>query len=223
MFPNVLPVEPEKREIKPYMVEVLFTTRGFFPMFEPPFQYGGGWSDAEDRTAGRVAVISAATNEKLFGGENSVGRKLRLGGEDYTVVGVLDEWHPTPRVYHISGGAFDDPQEIYVPFAIGIERELVSTSNNSCCKDSGTGYQGLLDSECIWMDFWVQVEGRRRTPSATSPSSTTTWTSRRSSAASRARSTTSCAPCPNGWSRSAWSAATRAPRYGSPSPSSRCA
>ncbi|GAA5082532.1 ABC transporter permease [Lysobacter panacisoli] len=157
-FPNVLALEPDKREIKPYMVEALFTTSGFFPIFEPPFRYGGGWSDAEDRGSARVAVINDETNDKLFGGENSVGRKLRLGGEDYTIVGVLDKWHPTPRAYHISGGAFGDPHQVFVPFTIGIEKQLVSTSNNSCFEDSEPGYQGLLASECIWVDLWVQVK-----------------------------------------------------------------
>ena len=158
-FPNVLPLEPPQREIKPYMVEALFTTNGFFPIFEPPFRYGGGWGEAEDRNAARVAVINAETNEKIFGGENSVGRKLRLGGEDYTVVGVLEKWHPTPRVYHISGGAFEDAHEVFVPMNIGIEKELVSSSNNSCFEDrDDPGYQGLLGSECIWVDLWVQVK-----------------------------------------------------------------
>ena len=158
-FPNVLPLEPPQREIKPYMLEALFTTHGFFPIFEPPFKYGGGWGEGEDRNAARVAVINAETNEKIFGGENSVGRKLRLGGEDYTVVGVLEKWHPTPLVYHISGGAFDDPHEVFVPMSIGIEKELVSSSNNSCYEDrSDPGYQGLLGSECIWVDLWVQVK-----------------------------------------------------------------
>jgi len=158
-FPNVLPLEPPQREIKPYMVEALFTTNGFFPIFEPPFKYGGGWGEAEDRNGARVAVINAETNEKIFGGENSVGRKLRLGGEDYTVVGVLEKWRPSPLVYHTSGGAFDDPHEVFVPMSIGIEKELVSSSNNSCYEDrADPGYQGLLGSECIWMDLWVQVK-----------------------------------------------------------------
>lgn len=158
-FPNVLPLEPPQREIKPYMVQALFTTNGFFPIFEPPFKYGGGWGEAEDRNAARVAVINAETNEKVFGGENSVGRKLRLGGEDYTVVGVLEKWHPSPLVYHVAAGAFEDPHEVFVPMSIGIEKEMVSGSNNSCYEDKADpGYQGLLGSECIWVDLWVQVK-----------------------------------------------------------------
>ncbi|HJW47445.1 MAG TPA: ABC transporter permease [Lysobacter sp.] len=158
-FPNVLALEPPQREIKPYQVDALFTTSGFFPIFEPPFKYGGGWGEAEDRNAARVAVINQETNEKIFGGENSVGRKLRLSGEDYTVVGVLEKWNPTPRVYHISGGAFDDAHQVFVPMNIGIEKELVSSSNNSCFEDrADPGYQGLLGSDCIWVDLWVQVK-----------------------------------------------------------------
>jgi len=157
-FPNVLPLEPEKREIKPYMVEALFTTAGFFPIFEPPFRYGTGWTPAEDRNAARVAVIDSETNDKLFGGENSVGRKLRLGGEDFTVVGVLEKWRPTPRVYHVANDAFSDPQSVFVPFSFGIEKKLNSNSNNSCYNDSEPGYAGLLASDCIWIDMWVQVK-----------------------------------------------------------------
>jgi len=140
------------------MVEALFTTAGFFPIFEPPFRYGSGWSPAQDRSAARVAVIDAETNDKLFGGENSVGRKVRLGGEDFTVVGVLEKWRPTPRVYHVSNGAFNDPQSVFVPFSFGIEKKMNSNSNNSCYKDSEPGYDGLLASDCIWIDMWVQVK-----------------------------------------------------------------
>jgi putative ABC transport system permease protein len=75
------------------------------------------------------------------------------------VVGVLEKWHPTPRVYHIADGAFSDAHEVFVPMNIGIEKELVSSSNNSCFEDrDDPGYQGLLGSECIWVDLWVQVK-----------------------------------------------------------------
>ena len=157
-FPNVLAVEPAQQAVKAYMADVLFTTQGFFPIFEPPFKYGHGWSEAEDRAATRVVVLGAETNDKLFGGQNSVGRSVRLDSEDYRVVGVLDKWHPLPMAYQIDGGAFNDPQDMFVPMSIGIQKQLQSTSNNSCYKDSGAGYQGRLESECIWFDMWVQVK-----------------------------------------------------------------
>ncbi len=46
--------------------------------------------------AGRRACAcrrtDADTNEKLFGGQNSVGKTVRMDGIDYKVVGVLDDW-----------------------------------------------------------------------------------------------------------------------------------
>jgi putative ABC transport system permease protein len=45
-----------------------------------------------------VIVLSKETNDKAFGGANSVGRTLRLDGRDFKIIGVLDEWRPTPKV-----------------------------------------------------------------------------------------------------------------------------
>lgn len=159
MFPNVLPVEPGNEDAKPFLATVLFTHGEMFPMFDTPFLYGGGWDREQDRRLARVAVISRATNEQLFGGKDSVGRSLRLGGEDFTVIGVLDRWNPQPKFYEPSSGGFARAEEIYVPFGIGIERELQSSNNNSCWKDPGNGYQAWLASECVWMAFWVELEG----------------------------------------------------------------
>jgi putative ABC transport system permease protein len=157
MFPNVLAVEPENREIKPYMATVLFTHGDFFPMFDAPFKYGNGWSGAQDDDTARVVVLSAPTNERLFAGADSVGKTVRMGAEDFRVVGVLEEWNPQPKFYETSGGGFQDPEEFFVPFKNGIERELQSSSNNNCWKDSGNGYQAWLESECIWISMWVEL------------------------------------------------------------------
>jgi putative ABC transport system permease protein len=46
-----------------------------------------------------------------------------------------------------------------VPFGNGIEREQQSSNNNSCWKDPGIGYQAWLASECVFMAFWVELEG----------------------------------------------------------------
>ena len=159
MFPNVMPVEPTNEDVKPSLKSVLFTHGDMFPMFDTPFLYGGGWDREQDRKHARVAVLSRKTNEELFGGEDSVGRTLRLGGEDFTVVGVLDRWNPQPKFYEPSSGGFAEAEEVYVPFGNGIEREQQSSNNNSCWKDPGTGYQAWLTSDCIWMAFWVELEG----------------------------------------------------------------
>lgn len=159
MFPNVLPLEPANVEVKPFMGQVLFTHGDFFAMFDAPFEHGGGWDREMDERGARVVVLSKDLNDKLFGGENSVGRTLRAGGEDFTVTGVLRRWNPQPKFYEPSSGAFNDVEEMFMPFAIGIERELQSSNNNNCWSDPGNGYKAWLASECIWMAYWVELEG----------------------------------------------------------------
>jgi putative ABC transport system permease protein len=73
----------------PLMAQMLSTTADFFPMFDVPFRYGGGWTAQDDEQHARVAVISSDLNAKLFGGANSVGRTLRLKDTDVRIVGVL--------------------------------------------------------------------------------------------------------------------------------------
>src|SRR5690606_11388803 len=54
LFPVSCPVEPARADLPPFPVSVLATTGDFFPMFEPPFRYGSGWSAQEDAAAARV-------------------------------------------------------------------------------------------------------------------------------------------------------------------------
>lgn len=49
MFKLALPIQPANPELKPFRALVRVAGADFFPMFEPPFQYGGGWTGA--RTA----------------------------------------------------------------------------------------------------------------------------------------------------------------------------
>ncbi len=158
MFPNVLSVEPANREVKPYMATVLFTHGDMFPMFDIPFLHGGGWSKAQDDGNARVAVLSRATSEKLFGAEDPIGRTVRLGGEDFAVVGVMNYWDPRPHFYEVSSGGFQTAEEIYLPFNLGIERELNSSANNNCWQDPGQGYEAWLASDCVWLAYWLELE-----------------------------------------------------------------
>jgi putative ABC transport system permease protein len=158
MLTGAFSIQPEDPKVVPYQGTSRMTTNEFFPMFEPPFLYGGGWDRAQDDANARVVVLSKATNQKLFGGENSVGRSVRIANEAFTVVGVLDDWHPQPRVHDITGGHYREPEDVYMPFAYGPEHELQSSQNNSCWKDAGSDYKAWLDSECIWLNFWVELE-----------------------------------------------------------------
>ncbi|HWU53001.1 MAG TPA: ABC transporter permease [Tahibacter sp.] len=162
MFKVVWPVQPENQEIKPYSAMGRATYTDFFAMFEPPFKYGGPWDRAQDKENARVVVLSRDTNEKLFGGEDSTGKKVRLNEVDYTVVGVLDKWQQRVKYYDLTNGAFNDPEEYYVPFTTAIEFKTRASGNNSCWDSPKAGWEGYLASDCVWIQFWVQLDSPAR-------------------------------------------------------------
>lgn len=146
---------------KPFAAEGRLTTADFFAMFDVPFRYGSGWDAKADRDGEPVVVLSKSTNDKAFGGENSVGRTLRLDSRDYRVIGVLGDWQPTPKVYDLNNGAFDTIEDLYMPFARGALYEMSSSGNTNCWKPEDIKvYADLLNSECIWTQAWVEL----RTP-----------------------------------------------------------
>src|SRR5690606_21359974 len=132
MSRSSLAVEPENPDERPFFVNVRATTADFFPMFDVPMKYGSGWTAREDAAAEQVVVLNAETNERVFGGANSVGRTLTLSGSDYRIVGVLDEWNPTPRFYEPSGGAFSSAEDIFVPWQLIVAKELPRSGNTNC-------------------------------------------------------------------------------------------
>jgi putative ABC transport system permease protein len=155
-----LVLEPQGEGERPFNIGSRNTFADFFPMFDIPFLYGSGWDDSADRNLERVVVLSKETNERVFGGEDSVGRNVRLNGMDYRVVGVLDEFMPMPKFYDITNGAFNEPEEIYLPFNLAVEYKLPRNGNTSCWKPiEGDGT--LLTSECIWIQFWAELRNDR--------------------------------------------------------------
>jgi len=151
-------VQPEGDGVLPFQEEVRATSADFFAMFDVPFKYGSGWDAAADRAEERVAVLSEAMNDQLFGGEDSTGRMLMMNNEPFRIVGVLDDWHPVPTYYDLNNNPYAGPEEIYTPFSLAVTGEWGSSGNNSCWKPPEEGgYEGYLASECIWIQMWVEL------------------------------------------------------------------
>lgn len=153
-----LVLEPPGDDERPFSVETRNTFADFFPMFDLRFLYGSGWDDAADQNLERVAVLSKEINERVFGGEDSVGRSVRLNGMDFRVVGVMDEFVPVPKFYDVTNGAFDEAEEIFIPFNVAVEYELPRNGNTNCIKmPDGDGFEAFLNSECVWIQFWAEL------------------------------------------------------------------
>ncbi len=151
-------VQPEGEGVMPFQENVRATSADFFAMFDVPFEHGSGWDATADRSEEKVVVLSAAMNERLFGGENSVGRMVTMNNEPFRVVGVLAEWNPIPTFYDLNNNPFEGAEEIFTPFSVAVTGEWGSSGNNSCWKPiEQAGYEGYLASECIWIQMWVEL------------------------------------------------------------------
>lgn len=162
MFKIALPVQPQNPDIKPFQSLGRVTYADFFAMFEPPFAFGSGWDRTQDADHARVIVLTKATNEKLFGGQNSVGKTLRMNGIDYSIVGVLADWKLRSRYYDLTNGAFADPEEFFMPFTTAIDLKQRASGNNNCFKTPGDGWDAYLDSDCVWIQMWAQLDSPAR-------------------------------------------------------------
>ncbi len=151
-------IEPSDPEILPLIVNGRANSADFFAMFDVPFIYGSGWSSSADDNKEQVVVLNKETNDKLYGGENSVGKSIKIDGNMFKIVGVIDTWEPKPRFYDITTGAFNDSEEIFVPFNLIAEEKITRSGNNSCWKPFGDGFKAYLASECIWTQFWVELK-----------------------------------------------------------------
>lgn len=152
-------VQPEGDEARPFLEEIRATTADFFAMFDVPFQYGGGWDATADQTEERVVVLSSEMNERLFGGENSVGQMITMNNDPYQVIGVLAEWNPIPKFYDLNNNPYSGAEAIYLPFSLAVTGEWGSAGNNSCWKSpEGGTYAAYLASECIWIQMWVEFQ-----------------------------------------------------------------
>jgi len=150
-------VEPEGKDSLPFQVSGRANSADFFAMFEVPFLFGGSWDRAADESMQQVVVLSQSLNDRLFGGRDSVGEKVKLAGDYYQVVGVIANWQPRPRFYDITTGAFNEVEEVFVPFSLISQEKISRNGNTNCWKPSGEGYQAFLNSECVWTQFWAEL------------------------------------------------------------------
>jgi putative ABC transport system permease protein len=155
-------VTPQVRGIKPFGVSARVTTADFFATFDTPFEYGTGWTRAEDDAPGAVVVLSRHLNQKLFAGANSIGREIVLSGHPYRVVGVLAAWMPRPRYYDMNNDAFEVPEDVYLPFGWLQARQIQTNGNTNCVSMHAKieGFQSWLTQECVWLQYFVQLRGR---------------------------------------------------------------
>ena len=92
---------------RPEQLKGIHVSQAFFHLFGARTILGRTFTVEEDRPrGGNFVVLSSGTWQRRFGSDPSVvGKAIALGGESYTVIGVI-----------ASDFAFDPPPDLYLPF-----------------------------------------------------------------------------------------------------------
>jgi putative ABC transport system permease protein len=158
MTGGLVPVQLDNTRLDPFYEAARFTTVDFFSMFGVPFAYGHAWHSADDEARARVVVISAALNDKLFGGKDSTGQTLRVSGATLRIVGVIANWNPNPQFYDLTRKSYGENEGIYVPLSTSQDVGMNHDGSVNCWGKGGTSINPDHASRCVWLQFWVQLD-----------------------------------------------------------------
>ncbi|GLQ50214.1 ABC transporter permease [Dyella flava] len=160
IYSVMLSVLPHDANSVPASTNGFAVTADFFTMFNVPFQYGSGWSNADDDARAADVVITQEFNQRLFGGANSVGQKITLSGHDYRIVGVTSHWDPSPRFYDVWGeSGFDDAPDFYLLLNRALDLKVDNSGRNSCRGAiTYNSWDTYLQSNCVWLMPWVELD-----------------------------------------------------------------
>ena len=122
-------ITPGKPGAAPELINSRYASSDFFAMFDAPLRFGRGWTAAEDDGKARVAVISKELNEKQFGGVDSTGKTLRIDGNDFRIVGVLDTWRLVPRFYDLYNDQYSETEGVFLPFSTSRDLKMGTQGN----------------------------------------------------------------------------------------------
>jgi putative ABC transport system permease protein len=158
MFKANLYVFPPPGAGRPTRTLIRLCFADFFPMFDAPFKYGSGWDRKADQGPEPVIVLGEEMNDKLFGGQNSVGKTVRIEERDFRVVGVLDVWRPSVKFYDLTQQVLQAPEQVFMPLGWVRPMQIRTAGNSDGWKSSpAPGFEGLLVSEQTWLQMWAEL------------------------------------------------------------------
>ena len=151
-------VRPVQAGLQPFEVDGRYATADFFALFGVPFEHGQGWSAADDAARAPVVVLGDALASKLFGQADGIGRTVRLGDNDYRVVGITAHWQPKPMFYaDASSQHYSDDDQFFLPLSVAADRKLqINGNQSSWAKDVDSDV--LTSDGMSWLQFWVQLD-----------------------------------------------------------------
>jgi putative ABC transport system permease protein len=144
----------------PFNGEIRLANSGFFSVHRVPFLYGGAWTENEEINDPYQAVLTHELNEQLFSGGDSVGQTIKIGANNYRIVGVMDDFMPTPLYLETDGDAFSEIEGALVPFSLTRELGMRKVGGSIRCSEDPAGdtWLSFLETDCYWIHHWVELE-----------------------------------------------------------------
>jgi putative ABC transport system permease protein len=88
---------------------------------------------------------------------DAVGQSISLNAQQYRIIGVLGAWEPTPRFYDLTTTNFGDIEDVFFPLSTAFAKQMDRNGSNNCVSDTAPGWDGHLNSECLWLQYWVEL------------------------------------------------------------------
>lgn len=150
--------------VRPVWAEGVATDNQFFSLFEAPFLFGGAWSKEASMSGEALIILTRDMNDKLFAGENSVGRTLLAEGIRTTVVGVLDVW-PIKTTFYDRSFSDREMHQMYVPLGFATQNNLMRAGTMYCEQTQRESIgdvrrdniDALMASDCGWINLWAEM------------------------------------------------------------------
>ncbi len=111
--PSVMGNAEVRANGKTRRITVFGEGRDFAKAFTMKVQSGSFWPDADNEQARAFVVLGERVRQELFAGQNPLGQYLRVGGQRYRVIGVME---PKGQVLGLD---LDDT--VFIPAARGME------------------------------------------------------------------------------------------------------
>ena len=164
MSAGAVTVQPAGSAAQPFRAMARYTSADFFAMFDVPLHSGNAWNAADDEARAQVAVIDRKLAATLFGDDAAVGQEMRLPQGVFRVVGVMDDWRPTPRFYDLSSQRYGGDEQVLLPFSTSRALKL-DTQGNVHCWGNSSGVDGGnygLNAPCAWLQYWVELDSPQK-------------------------------------------------------------
>jgi putative ABC transport system permease protein len=82
-----------------------------------------------------------------------------MQGTRFQVIGVIDTWEPTPRFYDPINGAFQEINEMFIPYSLTRVLQLDSTGSDWGWKSEEiASFEQWLNSESAWIQYFIELD-----------------------------------------------------------------